>query len=151
MAGGAALFLLTNGIGTKSYEKFVEVVVVNDAIQPISLVAADASKPGVLKWKFGNTSTPGYIFPDKSASAPGIVFKIASAPAGSGCTRVLGPTDSDFAIHNCDAQPPNSAQFHCNVKKGDAGDCYAYTVNVVPGPSSSASAVAPLDPWFKQQ
>lgn len=145
VAGGAVMFLLKDRVGTMDFEKSIDVNVRNGEIQPIALVAADASKPGVLKWKFASSSTPGYIFPGKGASAPGIVFKVASAPTGSGCTATPAP---GTVIHNCDAKL-SGEQFHCNVKKGNVGDCYAYTVTVVP--SSSASAVPALDPWFKQE
>jgi hypothetical protein len=145
LAAGAATFLLTDRVGTKAYEKSIEVSIKTGAIQPIALVVAPASDPGVLKWEFASSSTPGYIFPDKNASAPGIVFKVASAPTGSGCTATPDP---GTVIHNCDAKL-SGAQFHCNVKQGNVGDCYAYTVTVVP--SGSASAVPALDPWFKQE
>ena len=147
VAAGATVFLLADRVGTTAYEKSIEVNVQSGAIQPIALVAGPANKPGVLKWEFASSSTPGYIFPDKSASAPGIVFKVASAPTGSGCTATPAPAT---VIHNCDAKL-SGAQFHCNVKKGNVGDCYAYTVTVAPAPSSSAPAVPPLDPWFKQE
>ena len=57
---------------------------------------------------------------------------------------------ANTVIHNCDAKR-GGAEFHCNVKPGQPGDCYAYTVTVVPAPASGAPPVPALDPWFKQQ
>jgi len=53
-------------------------------------------------------------------------------------------------IHTCGSKVAGSL-YHCNVKKGPAGSCYAYTVTVVPAPGSSSPAVPSLDPWVKQQ
>lgn len=145
----AGLYLLMRPV-IKANEHTSDVVIQNGQILDIGLATLDAADPGVLKWKFGSSSATGYVFPDKSASAPGIVFKGATPPSTVVCTRVLAPGDADYAIHNCDAKQAGS-EFHCNVKKGKVGDCYAYTVTVVSAPSSSASAVPPLDPWFKQQ
>jgi hypothetical protein len=144
-----AVFLISCGsheVATESsYDKVVEVNVQAGAIQPISLVGVPASKPGVIKWVFAGSSATGYVFPGSSASAPGIVFKTASAP--SGCSNTPDPSK---VFHNCDAKL-NGTEFHCNVKKGDAGNCFAYTVKLVPAPGSSAPAVAPLDPWIRQE
>ena len=152
LAAGTFLVSCGNQAVSKDspYEQPVKVIVKNGTIQDISLTSVQASQPGVIKWMFDPSSETGYIFPDSSSSAPGIAFKIASvasAPSGSQCT---GTPDPGTVIHNCGSKL-NGAEYHCNVKKGNAGNCFAYTATVVPAPGSSASAVPSLDPWVKQQ
>lgn len=125
-------------------DKVVQVSVQSGAIQPISLVGVPASQPGVIKWVFASSST-GYIFPDSSTSAPGIVFKIASAPPGCAATP-----DPGTVFHNCGSKA-NGTRYQCNVKQGNAGNCFAYTVTVVPATGSIAPAVPSLDPWVRQE
>jgi hypothetical protein len=140
----------TEGVGPTSggnpFDKTIEVVVSANVISvPESTANVPAGQPGVVKWKFAS-GTSGYRFPAASSTAPGIVFKRSAAAPPQGCMNAPDPAT---IFHNCDAKQGGS-EFHCNAKKSNAGDCYAYTVTVVPA-NSGAPVPPPLDPWIRSQ
>ncbi len=150
LAGAAYLVLNRPKVGGP-YTKDVNVDVQNNVIvvspDPVPVTAG---QPGVIKWSLSASASAAYAFPDKNAAAPGIAFAPKAASAPTACSGKINPTGSSPAFHNCDAKQQGAA-FHCNALPGKAGDCYSYTVTLVPAPASSAPALTPLDPWVKNE